>query len=309
VSLIADWYRRRTSDLLVQRPITRVSGFSSIWDNVGAIENRGVDLGLQTVNIKPVGQGFGWNTDLNVTFNRNRVTALYGGQPIITGINGRQTTIVAEGQPLGAFFMYHFLGVNPTTGNAIFEDVNNDGAITTADQRIVGNPQPKYFGGLTNTFTLRNLELRSFFQFSKGNDVFNMMRIFTDDGGCTYDNKSTIILSRWQKPGDITDMPRMSYDCTSGASRISSRFIEDGSYVRLGEVTLGYRLPNRWAGLMGMDNAKIAVSGRNLHTWTKYTGYNPEVNSAGSDSNIITGTDYYAYPLARTFTFSISGGW
>jgi len=117
------------------------------------------------------------------------------------------------------------------------------------------------------------------------------------------------IMARWQKPGDITDMPRMSYDCTSGANLISSRFIEDGSYLRVGEVTLGLRLPNKWASKVGMDNAKISFSGRNLKTFTKYSGYNPDVNSSGSDNNVVAGTDYYAYPLARTFTFGISGGW
>jgi hypothetical protein len=174
---------------------------------------------------------------------------------------------------------------------------------------VVGNPHPKYFGGFTNVMGLAGLELRSFLQFNVGNDVFNMMRIFTDDGGCSYDNKSTVILGRWKQPGDVTDVPRMSYDCESGADVITSRFIEDGSFLRIGEVTLSYGLPERWAGLLRMTNARFSVSGRNLHTFTKYTGYNPDVNSAGSDSNIISGTDYYAYPIARTFSFGISGGW
>jgi len=139
--------------------------------------------------------------------------------------------------------------------------------------------------------------------------VFNMMRIFTDDGGCTWDNESTIALGRWQKPGDVTNVPRMSYDCTSGADVISSRFVEDGSFVRLGEVTLGYKLPDRLASSAKMNNARIYVSGRNLHTWTKYTGYNPDVNSAGIGSNVVMGVDYYAYPLARTFTLGVTAGW
>jgi hypothetical protein len=205
--------------------------------------------------------------------------------------------------------MYKFDGVDPATGDAIIRDLDGDGKTTTADQMIVGNPHPKFFGGLTNTFTFKAVELRSFLQFSKGNDVFNMMRIFTDDGGCSYDNKSTVIMDRWQKPGDITNTPRMSYDCVSGANLISSRFIEDGSYLRIGEVTLSYRLPASVASRLGMDNAKVSVSGRNLHTFTKYTGYNPDVNSAGSDANVVSGTDYYAYPLPRTLTFGISGGW
>jgi TonB-linked SusC/RagA family outer membrane protein len=310
LGLIADYYARRTSDLLVQRPIALVSGFSSVWSNVGVITNKGVDLGISTVNVRSATpNGFGWTTDLNLTFNRNRVDSLYNNQEFTTGINGRETSIVRVGQPLGSFYMYDFTGVDPQTGDAIIRDVDGDGSITSADRTIVGSPHPKYYGGLTNVLSLRGFDLRTFLQFSKGNDVFNMMRIFTDDGGCSYDNKSTVILDRWQKPGDITNTPRMSYDCVSGANLISDRFIEDGSYLRIGEVTLSYRLPASIASRLGMDNAKVSVSGRNLHTFTRYTGYNPDVNSAGSDANVVSGTDYYAYPLARTITFGISGGW
>jgi TonB-linked SusC/RagA family outer membrane protein len=300
LGFIADYYRRRTTDLLVSRPIALVSGFGSIWDNVGNIENSGFDLGIQTVNIRPRTEGgFGWDTDVNVTFNRNRVTKLHGGEQIVTGINGRQTSVVREGEPIGAFYMRRFEGVDPQTGDAILSD----------DPMVVGSPHPKYFGGLTNTFTLGGFDLRAFLQFSQGNDVFNMMRIFTDDGGCTWDNLSTSVLARWRQPGDVTDVPRMSYDCTSGADEISSRFVEDGSYVRIGEITLGYRLPARVGGALRLSNARVYVSGHNLATFTDYSGYNPDVNSAGSDENVIAGTDYYAYPLARTITFGISAGW
>ena len=310
VAIIADYYRRNTSDLLVRRPIPTTSGFDAIWDNVGSIRNQGLDLGLQTVNVEPAdANGFRWTTDANITFNRNTVTSLYGDQPFTTGINGRETSIVQVGQPIGTFYMYQFDGVDPETGDAIFRDVNGDGDITAADRTVVGNPHPDYYGGLTNTFSFRNVELRGFLQFSQGNDVFNMMRIFTDDGACTWDNKTANVLARWQKPGDITDVPRMSYDCVSGADVISSRYIEDGSYVRLGEVTLSYRLPGSLSHRAGLDNARVYVSGRNLHTWTSYSGYNPDVNSAGSDANVVIGTDYYAYPLARTFTVGISAGW
>jgi TonB-linked SusC/RagA family outer membrane protein len=309
-TIIADYYDRSTEDLLVQRPIPLTSGFSSIWDNVGTIRNRGVDLGLNTVNISPANDGgFRWSSDLNVTFNRNDVLSLYDDQQFVTGINGRETSLVTVGQPLGVFYMYKFDGVDPATGDAIIRDVDGDGDVTSSDRMVVGSPHPDYFGGFGNTFSFGNLELRTFLDFSQGNQLFNMMRIFTDDGGCTWDNLSSDVMKRWQKPGDITDMPRMSYDCTSGADLISSRFIEDGSYVRLGEITLGLRLPAAWAGRAGMESARVYVSGRNLKTWTDYSGYNPTVNSAGSDANVIMGTDYYAYPLARTFTFGISAGW
>jgi hypothetical protein len=127
-----------------------------------------------------------------------------------------------------------------------------------------------------------------------------------DDGGRTNDNKSANVLRRWRKPGDITDVPRMG--ANSGANQISSRFVEDGSFVRLGEVTLGYQLPGLLTRAVRMDNARLYVSGRNLKTWTKYTGYNPDVNSNAS-SDVAAGVDYYAYPLARTFTLGITAGW
>ncbi|HKW09338.1 MAG TPA: TonB-dependent receptor [Gemmatimonadaceae bacterium] len=310
VSVIADYYARRTNDLLVQRPIAAFTGFTSTWGNVGDVRNSGVDLSINTENLRPRnGRGLGWTSGLNLTFNRNRVMKTYENQPIITGINGRQTTIVAAGQPLGEFYMLKFKGVDPQTGDAIFQDVNGDGQIDNNDKTYVGSPHAKYYGGFSNEFTYGNLALRGFVTFSQGNKIFNMMRIFTDDGACTWDNKTANVLARWQKPGDITDVPRMSYDCAAGADEISSRFIEDGSYVRFSELTLSYQLPQKWANRAYLANARVYVSGHNLKLWTKYSGYDPDVNSAGSDENIIIGTDYYAYPQPRTITFGINAGW
>jgi hypothetical protein len=137
--------------------------------------------------------------------------------------------------------------------------------------------------------------------------VLNMIRIFADDGGATTDNKTTHVLRRWQKPGDVTDQPRMGRN--SGARFMSSRMIEDGSFVRLNELTLGWRVPARLARVARAEHARLFVSGRNLQTWTDYTGYNPDVNSNGSTANVVMGVDYYAYPLARTVTFGVSAGW
>jgi len=309
-SVIADWYDRRTSNLLVQRPVPTTSGYSSIWDNIGAIRNRGVDLGLHTVNLEHA-HGLGWTSDLNVTWNRNKVTALYGGQPITYTVSSRVTSIVAVDKPIGEFYMYKFLRVDPADGDAVFATSTGGEtkSPTSSDLMMVGSPQPTYFGGFTNTFTFKSFDLRGFLQFSQGNKVFNMMRIFTDDGGYSYDNKSTLSLNRWQKPGDVTDEPRMSYDGTSGARLMSSRMIEDGSFVRASEVTLGYKLPSSVAQTSHLTDARLFVSGRNLKTWTKYSGYNPDVNSAGVLANVVMGVDYYAYPLARTFSVGITAGW
>jgi TonB-linked SusC/RagA family outer membrane protein len=310
VTIIADWYNRQTSNLLVQRPVPATSGYTTVWDNVGAINNRGWDFNIQTQNVRSDAKdGFEWKTDLNVTFNKNKVTELYDGLPITGTVSGRVTSVAAVGQPLGTFFLYDFAGVDPATGNALYRKA--DGTTTTApvaaDLAYVGNPQPKYFGGLTNSLNWKGVDLRGFLQFSQGGKVLNMVRIFADDGGNSRDNKLAIVKNRWQKPGDITDQPRMG--STGGARFMSSRMVEDASFVRLQEVTLGYRLPAALARSMRADNARIYLSGRNLITWDSYLGYNPDVNSNGANSNVVMGVDYYAYPLARTWTFGISAGW
>lgn len=310
VSIIADYYHKKTDDLLVSRPVSGTSGFTSVYDNVGAIENKGVEFQLSTVNFQPADEsGFRWTTDFNIASNRNKVLKLYNGEPFIaTSIGG--VSRVEEGHPLGAFYTLEFLGVDPETGDATFTDVNGDGRYTAADHKIVGNPHPDYFGGLRNQLSWKGFDLNTFLQYSIGNDVFNLFRAYSEDGGCSiWDNKMTHVLKRWQQPGDQTDVPRASVDCTSGAWQESSRWVEDGSYLRLQEVTLGFRLPNAALSRLGMENARLYVSGQNLHLWTKYLGYDPDVNSMGSDSNASFGIDFYAYPRARTITFGLSGSW
>ncbi|MDQ3697840.1 MAG: TonB-dependent receptor [Gemmatimonadota bacterium] len=307
VGLIGDYYTKKTNDLLVFRPITRTSGFSAFWDNIGNIENRGFELGLATVNFQPaMDDGFRWSTDLNVSWNRNRVTELFRGEPFNSGI--RSVNRVEEGQPLGAFHTLVFEGVDPETGDAIYTDLNGDGQINSDDRAVVGSPHPDSWGGLTNTFSWKGFDMRAFFQFSRGAEVYNAMRIFADDGGYySSDNKFADVLRRWQQPGDITNVPRASFDGLSGARDVSSRFIEDGSYIRFQELSLGYRLPSAFATRANLTTARLFVSARNLKTWTDYLGYNPDVNSLGSGVNISLGTDFYAYPLARTITIGISG--
>lgn len=309
IGIVADYYRKKTDDLLVSRPITSTSGFTSVFTNIGNIENRGVEFQLTTENFQPSRpDGFRWTTDFNVATLKNEVTALYNDEPFNSGI--RSLNRVQVGQPLGAFQTLRFKGVDPQTGDAIYDDVNGDGDITSDDRTIVGSPHPDYYGGLTNTMSWKGFDLRTFLQFTQGNEIFNAIRIFSDDGGYYFDNKlRDSYVNRWQKPGDIATTPRLSYDGTSGSRDVSSRFIEDGSYVRLQEITLGYRLPRGAARLMNMTEARAFISGRNLYTWTDYTGYNPDVNSNGSSANISLGTDFYAYPLARTFSIGIRGSW
>ena len=190
----------------------------------------------------------------------------------------------------------------------MYLDVNNDGVIDGADRVFIGSPHPKYWGGLTNTLSWKGFDLKGFFQFTQGQTIFNAISVFANDAGYYYDNKFRSLLRRWRQPGDVTDQPRASFDGTSNAiGLISSRYFEDGSYVRLQELTLGYRLPPRLGSALHMQDSRVFISGRNLHTWTKYSGYSPDVNSNGSSSNTGLATEFYAYPLARTIMVGISG--
>ncbi|HEV7387953.1 MAG TPA: TonB-dependent receptor [Gemmatimonadaceae bacterium] len=308
IGMAADHYTKKTKNLLVSRPVSATTGFTSFTDNVGNIENRGWEFELTTDNIRGNGAGsFSWQTSFNYSTNKNKVTALYHDQPINSGIDGINT--VRVGEPIGSFFTLRFNGVDPATGDAMYEDVNGDGAINSDDRVIVGNPQPTYWGGFTNTFGFMGFDLRGTIQFSGGNKIYNGIRAFADDGGFFRDNKFAYVLNRWQNPGDVTDEPRPSWDGNSQAFLTSSRFIEPGSYARLQDITLGYRIPAGFAHGTGMQNARLYVSGRNLHTWTKFRGYNPDVNSNGSGANTSLGTEFYSYPLARSWSVGLSSEW
>jgi TonB-linked SusC/RagA family outer membrane protein len=308
VNLTFDYYRKNTNDLLLDRPITCTSGFCSVFDNVGSVQNKGVEFGITSVILNSAAaNGLRWSSTLNFAANRNKVTGLFNDQPFTGG--ERNINRVEVGQELGAFYTLQFLGVDPATGDAIYKDVDGDGSITAADRVIVGSPHPRYTGGWINNVSMGRFDLNVFVQFSHGAKVFNAMRLFSGAGGYYEDNQFTDQLNRWQNPGDVTDTPRASYDGTSGARTISSRFIENGSYLRLQEVTLGYDLPSSVAGLLRLDHARLYVTGHNLATSSDYTGYSPDVNSNGSGSTFQLGTDFYAYPQARTFTFGINAGW
>jgi TonB-linked SusC/RagA family outer membrane protein len=307
ISLSADYYHKATRDLLLARPISSTSGFSSVFDNVGNVRNQGLELALTTVNAESRrNDGFRWSTTLNFALNRNKVTGLFDDQPFTGG--ERSISRVEVGQPIGVFYTLKFLGVDPATGDAIYQDTDGDGDITSNDRVIVGNPHPSFTGGFTNTFSFRNFDLTGFVTFSQGNDVFKLMGIFSDDGGFNTDNKFANAKTYWRQPGDVTNEPRPSYDGTSRATEISSRFVEDGSYLRMQELTLGYRLPEHLAGRLGFASWRLYLSARNLFTITGYSGYTPDVNSS-DDKNIGLGVDYYAYPASRTFTFGVQAGW
>jgi TonB-linked SusC/RagA family outer membrane protein len=307
VNLIVDWYNKLTDNLLLNRPITGTSGLTTVTENIGSMENRGYELTINALALQPADPaGLHWASDFNISWNRNKVTKLFNNQPFTVGLYN--VNRIEVGHPLSEFYALRFTGVDPATGDAQYADINSDGAINDADRVFVGSPHPKYWGGWTNTLTWKGFDLKGFLQFTQGHTIFNAINVFANDAGYYYDNKFRSLLNHWRQPGDITNQPRPSFDGNSNVvGKISSRYFEDGSYVRLQEVTLGYRIPTRWAKLLRMEDTRIYVSGRNLHTWTKYTGYSPDVNSNGSNSNTSLATEFYAYPLARTIMVGISG--
>ncbi|MCD9017896.1 SusC/RagA family TonB-linked outer membrane protein [Parachryseolinea silvisoli] len=299
--LTVDYYNKQTKDLLLGRPLPGSSGFSTVVENIGKMENKGVEISLSGE------QSFGqvrWRPQLNLSINRNKVLKLYNGQPIDD--LGRGGNRVMEGQPLGIFYSFKSLGVDPSTGDIVYADTNIDGEITTEDRTIVGNPNPKFTGGFTNNFTYGHFDLSVFLQFSYGNDVFHGSRLFLESlqGG---DNQLEDVTRRWRKPGDITDIPRATSDPVKAVEnkRTSSRFIEDGSYMRIKNVTLGYTLPGDLTNKVRLSSLRVYAGVQNLFTFTRYTGLDPEVNYSGNDTQVV-GTDFFTFPQARTVTFGVN---
>lgn len=298
IVLSADFYNKQTKDLLLARPLPTSSGFGTITENVGEVENKGVELSLTTDNLS--GRALNWSTRLNFSMNRNKVLKLYGGQPIDD--LGRGSNRIQEGEPIGIFYSYESLGVDPSTGDIVYADKNFDGVLSTADRTKVGNPHPDFIGGITNNLSYKRFDLSIFFQGSYGNDVFNGSRLFLESlqGG---DNQLAVVNNRWRQPGDITNIPDATNDPVRASSnkRVSSRFIEDGSYLRLKNMTLGYAFINKRSAEKGLSKLRMYVSAQNLLTFTNYTGLDPEVNYRGND-NAVIGTDFFTFPQVRSYT-------
>ncbi len=304
ITVDISYYYKKTKDILLDRPIPSSSGFSVISDNIGEMLNQGVEFTLNAEIIKNT-----WSLNFNISHNENKVLKLYNDQPIENLGRGNQR--IAEGEVISHFYGYNALGVDPSTGYMVFEDINGDGQITEADKTIIGDPHPDFMGGLTNTFNYKQFELNVLFQFSYGNDIFNATRIYTESLGITGDNQSTAILDRWQNVGDETDIPLATSTPNPVTklynNEVSSRFVEDGSYIRLKTLSLGYNFKSDLLNKINVRSLKIYFSAKNLLTFTSYSGLDPEVNYAGND-DVVMGVEFFTYPSVRTFTFGINIG-
>lgn len=300
IMLSADAYYNKTTDLLLDRPLPGSSGFTAVSANVGALQNRGLEVQLSTENLD---DELKWNTSINISLNRNKILELYKNQPITDVGRGQNAAIV--GEPLGVFYMYRSLGVDPSTGDLVFEDVNNDNQITDEDRTIVGDPNPDFTGGFVNTLSYKGLSLDVFLQFVYGNDIFNGTRQYAEAMAFgDSDNQLSTIKDRWQQPGDITYIPRNKG--TNNLFPLSSHYIEDGSYLRVKNVMLSYTLPTSVLVPMKLiKNLRVYVKAENLYTLTPYSGLDPDVNYAGVGA-LHQGTDFFTYPHPRSFIAGIN---
>jgi hypothetical protein len=318
LSLSADYYDKKTKDLIFLEtlPATTGNNDGQILINLpGYDQNKGFEFSLTGVVFKS--QDFNWTSTLNMSFNQNRIYGLdsaqtfyYGG--ISYGGTGtpQYASVVKNGLPLGAFWGYKSLGVDPATGNEKFATLNHTGPIDpNKDRTYLGSGLPTRVYSLVNNFTYKSFGLDLLFDGVGGNKIFDATRIETE-GMATANNATTAVLNRWKKPGDITNVPKAVFGDPGVAgsvpnSSISSRFIESGAFFRLKAATLSYRLTTASLQHIGVNGIRFYVTGQNLFTVTKYKGYNPEVNQQGNSSTAL-GIDYGTYPQARIYTVGLN---
>ncbi len=313
-NITADYFQKITTDLLLDADIPGTTGFGTQTTNFGEIQNEGFEVALNTLNIET--DDFQWTSNFNFTQVENKV---------IDVINNGQTPsrnfVILEGKPLSQLFLIEFLGVDPFTGDAVFEDLNGDGIITQDDRQPVGSGIPTYFGGFTNTFSYKGVSLEVFLQYSGGNKIFNQSRFAYENygalrSGIPYGNQSKNSLDYWREPGDITNIPRPSLaseDDTDDLQfqRFSTQYLENGDFIRLKNVRLAYQLPSALISKLKLSSATVYAQGRNLLTWTDYIGFDPEVSTNTSSQgglNAQQGEDFGTLGQARTYTLGINLG-
>ncbi len=312
----ADYYRKKTTDLLYNVSIPAVSGYQTMLKNIGSVENKGVEISLESDNFTG---NFKWTTAFNISFNKNKVLEL-GGESykempegdghLKTGSFRR----LVVGQPIGVFYGYVFDGIfqdatetaaqiSSTSPIGIglrrYKDLNGDKKIDAVnDRQILGDANPDFFGGLTNTLSYKGLELNVFLQYNYGNEIFNYNAIELEmpTGG---QNVYADLVNRWTATNPSTVYPKAN---TNRAVLVSDRWVEDGSYLKLKTISLSYNFPN--IKNKHIQGVKLYVTGQNLLTFTNYRGYDPEVSYRGA-STLEAGEDYGGYPQSKTFMMGV----
>jgi TonB-linked SusC/RagA family outer membrane protein len=306
-----DYYKKNTTDLLLNVDIPETSGIASQLQNLGKLYNQGFEVQIASDNF--VGK-FRWTTNFNAAYNKNQVTYLAGQQ--IPG--GADLNYVLEGQQIGVFYGRQYAGVDPASGDALYylNTKNADGSLnkgTTNDfnqaqNTVLGNAQPNWTGGITNTFSFKGVDLSFTFYGSFGNKIYNGGgQYMSAEASNGLDNQTIDQLNYWNKPGDITNVPEPRLFYANGTNP-SSRYLSDGSYIRLKTASIGYSFPKEMLAKVKIDRLRIFVNGYNLFIITKYKGWDPEVNTDFEASNINLGNDFYSAPQPRTITFGLNIG-
>ncbi len=303
LTLTADAYLRKTRDLLLDAPLPTSTGFSSALQNIGNLENKGLEFSLNTVNVD---RAINWSSTFNISFNKNIVTNLVVESLAMGDVAGRgEAVLLEEGRSLGTLYGYVWGGVDPETGNGYY--VTKDGESTfnpdPEDRTVIGNANPDFFYGVNNTVTYKGLGLTVFLEGTYGNDMLNATRI-ESEGMTDPKNQLLAVTKRWRAAGDVTDIPKASWADTDN-SRISTRFIEDASYLRVKTISLSYQFPKALIQKAGIASLKVYATGENLFTLTDYSGFDPEVNAYGA-SNTMQGIDYGTYPQTRNIIFGLN---
>ncbi|MDF2382713.1 TonB-dependent receptor [Nostoc ellipsosporum NOK] len=323
ITFTADYYNKRTNDLLLSSPIPLTTGFAYTLLNIGNINNWGVDLDLRTINLK--GQ-LEWTSALNFSLNRNKILNLNSETDVIL----QNSVLLREGVSIGTFYGYQFDGIfqsdaeaasspvlvgqepgapNPSSraraGDRKYRDLNKDGKIDANDRTILGSAQPKFTWGLGNTLSYKNFELSFFFQGSQGNKMVNLNNLDLLNFNGQQNVLAEAGLGRWTPENPGNKYPRALSAGSLDVGLVSSAIVEDASYIRLRNVTLGYNLPARLASKARMTNLRLYVSGTNLLTFTKYSGYDPEANTFGQSTTLL-GLDLGGYPQARIYQVGLS---
>lgn len=302
-----DLYKRKTTDLLLATRLSMTSGFSSRIDNVGEMQNKGYELAISGDIIRTND----WTFSLNgmISQNKNKVEKLYKGNDIMIGWN----SLVSEGLPINVYKMVRWAGVNPANGDALY--YTKDGDITNvynSDDAVVldgKTPDPKYFGSFGARLAYKGIELSGDFYFSGGNYIYNHINFFTQSDGSMMDQNldRKLLYDQWTKPGDVTNIPEQRLN---NNTQPSTRYLEDGSYLRLRNVTLAYTLPKRWLKPLRMESLRVYAQGLNLFTITNFSGMDPEVGdspttgaaaTAGPAASVLD----FSFPAARTVMFGV----
>ncbi|WP_197705830.1 TonB-dependent receptor [Filimonas lacunae] len=302
----ADFYVKKTKNLLNRVQLPASMGYTNTLQNVGEIQNKGIELGLDATVLQ---RAVNWTVSANISFNRNKVLKLYEGQDIYgqsiyTGSLNDFVNLLREGQPLGVFYGYEEKGYT-ATGNIEYVDRTGEGAISNADKTYIGNPNPDFIYGFNSVTTWKGLSLTVFIQGSQGNDIFNLNKASTLDMGMGLNQPQDLFYNHWASDKTNAAYPKISRNINGN---MSNRFVEDGSYLRLKNIQLAYNLPLKKTNNNGFKSAQVYISGQNLITITGYSWYDPDINAYGGSNAVEQGIDYYTYPTSKSVTLGIRCG-